>query len=401
MKNLRMILCSRWISPHNNGGVAMHNGNLVKMLNKKLHFDIVSLNNKENRFYYKKQNILYHSITFKQHRTSFFSKNLSIMNNGLRFFQDRTISKNVSQLIKNIKSPLVEFIDINSDGYSFIKFNSHNPTKKKIVIRSHTPWGILEKYYKRLNIITSVSWRAKEREVFCFKNCSYITTPSNDLKKRLIDLYDIDHNNITVLPNIVDTNHFKPMNRKNNSNEFVIMHVGRFEIAKGVMNLINVFIDIAKENPNIKLLLVGEYRGDAKSLCLTKIKNENLEDKVIFKGLVPYEELPSIYANSDLVVVPSEIYESFSYTAAQGMACGKAVIASKIGGIPETLNRGKSGLLFEPGSHRDLKKNIELVIKDKNLKKDLEESARLYVDNSYSFEALKPKYLEYYRTISK
>ena len=67
----------------------------------------------------------------------------------------------------------------------------------------------------------------------------------------------------------------------------------------------------------------------------------------------------------------------------------------------ETLNRGKSGLLFEPGSYRDLKKNIELLIKDKNLKKDLEESARLHVDNSYSFEALKPKYLEYYRTISK
>ena len=69
------------------------------------------------------------------------------------------------------------------------------------------------------------------------------------------------------------------MNRKINSKEFVIMHVGRFEIAKGVINLINVFIDIAKENPNIKLLLVGEYRGDAKGLCLTKIKMKILRIK--------------------------------------------------------------------------------------------------------------------------
>ena len=147
MKNLKMILCSRWISPHNNCVVAMHNGNLVKMLNKKLHFDIVSLNNKENRFYYKNKSI--YTIQLRSNNTGHhFFKNLSIMNNGLRFFQDRTISKNISQLIKNIKSPLVEFIDINSDGYSFIKFNSHNPIKKKIVIRSHTPWGILESTIK-------------------------------------------------------------------------------------------------------------------------------------------------------------------------------------------------------------------------------------------------------------
>jgi glycosyltransferase involved in cell wall biosynthesis len=397
-----MILCSRWLFPLSHGGVAMHNGNLIEMLKEDATIDIVTLDNKENELFYNKLGIPFHSIKYKQHKTSLLEKyRFLLVMNSLKYFQDHNISFKIDQKLNMIESPLVEFIDINSDGYSFIKSNKLNLFSKKVVIRSHTPWGLLKNDYKKLNIRYQASWYAITREKYCFNNCDFISTPSEDLKKRLIKLYNIEEKKITVLPNVVDTNHFKPMNRKINPNEFVIMHVGRFEIAKGVINLINVFIDIAKENPNIKLLLVGDYRGNAKNLCLAKIKNEDIEDKVIFKGLVPYEELPSIYASSDIVIVPSEIYESFSYTAAQGMACGKAVIASKIGGIPETLNGGKAGLLFEPGSYIDLKKNIELVIKDKNLKKDLEEMARLHIDNSYSFEALKPKYLEYYRNIIK
>ena len=72
-------------------------------------------------------------------------------------------------------------------------------------------------------------------------------------------------------------------------------------------------------------------------------------NKVSFSGHIPYNELLKYYNNSDIVVVPSEIYESFSYTVAQAMACGKVVIASQIGGIPETTDNGKAGIPFTPG----------------------------------------------------
>ena len=58
-------------------------------------------------------------------------------------------------------------------------------------------------------------------------------------------------------------------------------------------------------------------------------------------------------------MVPSEIYESFSYTVAQGMSCEKIVIGSNLGGIPETLKFGELGKMFNPGNIKELVDSIE------------------------------------------
>ena len=86
-----------------------------------------------------------------------------------------------------------------------------------------------------------------------------------------------------------------------------------------------------------------------------------MNHRVFFKKFVSYELLPKFYERANLIIVPSEIYESFSYTVAQGMACGKIVIASNLGGIPETIDHGKAGLLFEPGDTQDLIRCVKKV----------------------------------------
>ena len=59
-------------------------------------------------------------------------------------------------------------------------------------------------------------------ERFCFHECDLITTPSIDLKKQLIDSYDLDANKILMTPNIVDTNHFKPIHGLSKDKKFLI-----------------------------------------------------------------------------------------------------------------------------------------------------------------------------------
>ena len=120
---------------------------------------------------------------------------------------------------------------------------------------------------------------------------------------------------------------------------------------------------------------------------------------MIFKGFISYDKLPAYYNQCDLVVVPSEIYESFSYTVAQAMACGKPVIASNIGGIPETLNNGNAGILFEPGNFEDLIEKIEFLILNKNERKYLGKKARAHIFDNYSIEILEPKYIRYYKSL--
>ena len=122
--------------------------------------------------------------------------------------------------------------------------------------------------------------------------------------------------------------------------------------------MIKAFIEVAKEFNDINLINIGQPRGPSFNICQHLLNENNLTDRVTFKGFVDYNSLPEYYSISDLVIAPSEIYESFSYTVAQGMACGRPVIASKIGGIPQTLNNGIAGLLFNPGDVNDLTEKI-------------------------------------------
>ena len=117
-------------------------------------------------------------------------------------------------------------------------------------------------------------------------------------------------------------------------------------------------------------------------------------NKVKFTGIVSYEDLPRYYADVDVVVVASEIYESFSYTVAQAMACSKPVIASNIGGIPETLDSGRLGLLFEPGNIDSLFEKLSYIYD--NQVRDISKDAREYVVNNFSFEKLGAIYNDYY-----
>ena len=133
--------------------------------------------------------------------------------------------------------------------------------------------------------------------------------------------------------------------------------------------------------------------------CMNWLEKENLSDKINFAGFIEYDDLPAYYNQSDTVIVSSEIYESFSYTAAQGMACGKPVIASNIGGIPETVNHGNAGMLFSPGDVDDLYGKIKELYYDVGKRDALGKKARIFSVNNFSIEVLKPRYIEYYQSL--
>ena len=81
------------------------------------------------------------------------------------------------------------------------------------------------------------------------------------------------------------------------------------------------------------------------------------------------------------------------------MACGKAVIASKIGGIPETLNNGNAGLLFTPGNEIDLFEKMDTLYIDEKKRIDIGKKARDYIKDNFSINVLRPKYLDYYQSL--
>ena len=388
-------MVSRWSFPQSTGGVAMHNYYLLNALEQKFKCNSISAVSEINSVSSKNNGVGYSGIPITEYSNISQFLKFSILKNVARSLVDHKISTLFSEKLK-IESGIIEFMDIHSEGYLFLK---KNPEKRKnVVIRSHTPFGLLKQYFNKTELKGVDTWFAFEREKKCFNWAGSITTPSKDLKKRICDMYSIDYDKVQVIPNLLDTNHFSPKDMEDNQ-DFTILHVGRFERAKGVETLIKAFISISKKFNNIKLINVGTPHGRSFNKCMDLLKKNKLDQNVIFTGFVDYLDLPEFYAKSDIVVVPSEIYESFSYTVAQGMACGKPVIASEIGGIPETTNYGNAGLLFEPGNIDQLNGKIEMLYANTGIREEVGRKARKYIVDYCSIESLKAKYIEFYQSI--
>ncbi len=108
--------------------------------------------------------------------------------------------------------------------------------------------------------------------------------------------------------------------------------------------------------------------------------------QVNFIGFKSAQELEDIYHHAAFVVVPSEWYENCSMVVLEAMAYGKPVIGSRIGGIPEQIDDGVTGLLFSAGNHRELATKIDFLATDVYLRRRLGVEARKKLEREYSLE---------------
>ena len=378
----------------------MHNYYLLELLKDGMDISLISSQIEQNKAYYSFKHIPFNGISADLPLVSWRLAKNKFLRNGLRSLQDWRISLAIAKSIKSQPVDVIEFMDIHSEGYAYLRENPRKNRKTKVIIRSHTPWGLLRSYYSNKERQGVDGWWSVNRENYCFKACEAVTTPSQDLKNKLIKIYNLPDEKITVIPNIIDTNHFKPYKDEiKNKIGFKILHVGRFERSKGVETLIKAFIKIAKKYHDVSLINVGKLRGSSAATCESWLEKENLLDRVSFMDFIDYEQLPQYYHESDLVIVPSEIYESFSYTVAQALSCGKIVIASKIGGIPETVDFGKAGILFTPGHVEELEKKIESIYLKKVNVPEIEVHARNHVMEKFSIQALKGEYIQFYQSL--
>jgi glycosyltransferase involved in cell wall biosynthesis len=144
-----------------------------------------------------------------------------------------------------------------------------------------------------------------------------------------------------------------------------VLYVGRLRQEKGVPSLVAA----SKQLPKIPFKAVGDYKR-MQYLLAEAPSNFN------FIGYVDEQRLNELYVNSRFVVVCSICYEGFPGVLLEAMLHGKPVICSRIGGLPEIVDDGITGLLFEPGNPDDLAEKIAYLYRRPQLCRQMGKAGR-------------------------
>jgi glycosyltransferase involved in cell wall biosynthesis len=126
---------------------------------------------------------------------------------------------------------------------------------------------------------------------------------------------------------------------------------------------------------------------------------QGLSDRVALRGFVAQNDLVALYHAADLCVVPSILYESFSYTCLQAMACARPVVATTMGGIPEVVIDGETGLLVPPGDAVGLAAALQRLIGDARLRSRLGRAGRERAVQLYAHRTVAQQNLAVYAEV--
>jgi L-malate glycosyltransferase len=211
--------------------------------------------------------------------------------------------------------------------------------------------------------------------------------------------------NTVILPNAVDIERFNPsivglkVREKYNilADKIVALSLRRLEPKTGVQYLIEAAKKIIPQFDKICFLITGE--GYLKKELIEKTIKYNIRDYFIFTSSIDNQDIPRYIATSDFSIFPS-LAEATSIACLEVMACGKPVIVSNVGGLPEIVDDGGNGLIvdfrrkassyIDYGLSResidDLAEAILKLCKNKFLRMKLGQCARATVEKKYTWD---------------
>lgn len=212
----------------------------------------------------------------------------------------------------------------------------------------------------------------------CLRISSHILVKSTIMKKEIEALYGVNNFSISVVSGGIDAKDFPQMNEveKNkfkktlnlNQKEKLILFIGRISPIKGIYYLIEGFSNVVNKFEDVKLLIAGNsMMGGYERFIKRMVKNLKLDNRVVFLGYIPQEDVYKYINISDVVVLPST-YEPFGMTHIQVALLGKPLITTKSVGALEFIENYNLLKLIEPFSSQEIERALIDLIENNNLK---------------------------------
>jgi len=174
-----------------------------------------------------------------------------------------------------------------------------------------------------------------------------------------------------------------------------VLFMGGATRVKGIDVLLKAIPIVKAKIPDVHVYVAGSGSEEAKSRKLAQYLN--ITQNVEFLGFISGEEKCSYYKLADVFVLPS-LWESAPVVLLEALAYGKPVVASNVGGIPDMLEDGKTGLLFRPGNADELARKLIILLQNNELRNEMGRAGRQRAEE-FTWDKIADMTVKVYREI--
>jgi len=280
-------------------------------------------------------------------------------------------------------------------------------------LEPHRPWKV-EQLGTAYNTSTWIERTA-------YQNADGVVAVSQSMRRDVHDLYDVPFDKIRVIHNGIDLNLYRPTPNPAvlkaygvNPDKPYILFVGRITRQKGIIHLVNA---IKHVRDGVQIVLCAgapdtKEIGGEMAEAVARAKHQTKNEMIWVEKIVPKNEIVSLYTHATLFVCPS-VYEPFGIINLEAMACGTPVVASAVGGIPEAVVHGETGMHvpIEPVSEtnveprdpeqfaRNLATAINTLLDSPARLQEMAAAARRRVEEHFGWPAIARQTLEFYQQL--
>lgn len=335
--------------------------------------------------------------------------------------------------------PASETRTLSSNGISITRFGAHKRMDDTLVdwfellIEEYRrePFDVVHAYFltqagfvatyagKYLSVPSVVSARGNDLEraildstrathiLYALNHADAVTTNANELAKKARALVpDLE---VTVIPNGIDSEHFKPLPRNNalaeslnlidegkvNETSGVIGFAGELREKKGMHTLLAAYAQVNKKIP-ATLLIVGDIRTGEDKQRFEEFRHSNPDGRIVVTGFVSPNDLPAYYALMDVLVHPS-LRDGLPNALLEAMGCEKAVVGTTVGGITDAVADCENGKLVPAKDMDQLASAIQELLSDNQLRRRLGKAARQTIMERFTLQTELSRNLVLYR----
>ena len=240
----------------------------------------------------------------------------------------------------------------------------------RYVMQYAIPAAVIAGVKRRVHTFHSVAQKENNKPAriankFFFKHFHVTPVALSELvRDTIVKEYKIAKDKIPVIFNGIDLSKCAPKTDYSINENFKILHIGRFAEPKNHKGLLLAFQKFHNKYPNSELQLIGD--GEKREEIKLFVEENAMNGCVNFLGL--QDDVYVFLNEADIFTLPS-VYEGIPMTLIEAMGTGLPIVASCVGGIPDMIVDGVSGLLCEPNADSIMKK-IEMFLSDEQLRKN-------------------------------